>query len=323
MNLESKMERVINGSYKNMTGILVRKNNSTVYERYYNGCSAENKIHVASVTKSIMSALFGIAIDQGYIKSVDQKVLEFFPDYQIPKGEKTIQQVTIQDMLMMTAPYKYKSEPYQKVMSGEHWTNDALNLLGGKRKSGEFIYSAMIGTHLLSGILVKATEQSVLEFARKNLFDPLEIELKGDISLCSEEANLEFLKATDRNGWVVDPEGVNTAAWGITLTPMDMAKIGELYLKEGLWNGRQLISKEWITKSTKVHSKWGKLLYGYLWWIMDESEHSYAALGQGGNVIYVNAKKELVVAITSLYKDNAQDRMVLIKKYIEPMVEKN
>ncbi|MDO5294439.1 MAG: serine hydrolase [bacterium] len=320
MNLESRMERVIHGSYKNMTGLLVRKNGKTVYENYYNGCLAINKIHVASVTKSIISALFGIAMDQGYIKSVDQKVLEFFPDYTVLNGEYTIQKITIRDMLTMTAPYKYKTEPYAKVLSGDHWIQEALNLLGGKGKIGEFTYSAMIGVHILSGILVKATGKPVLEFARHNLFQPLGIEIKETICLCSEEANMEFLKATDKNGWVADPEGIHTAGWGLTLSPTDMAKIGELYLNEGIVNGRTLLSKDWISKSTTVQSKWGKLLYGYLWWVIDEKEHSYAALGQGGNVIYVNQKKQLVVAITSLYKENAQDRMVLIKDYIEPMI---
>ena len=70
-----------------------------------------------------------------------------------------------------------------------------------------------------------------------------------------------------------------------------MAKIGQLYLNRGAWNGRQLISAEWIDESTTVHRRWDKLLYGYLWWIVDEHEHSFAAMGDGGNVIYVNPAK--------------------------------
>lgn len=95
----------------------------------------------------------------------------------------------------------------------------------------------------------------------------------------------------------------------------------KLYLNRGAWNGRQLVSAEWIDESTTEHSRWDKLLYGYLWWIVDGNEHSYAAMGDGGNVIYVNPVKNLVVAITSLFIPAAKDRIELIKKYIEPVFE--
>jgi len=100
-----------------------------------------------------------------------------------------------------------------------------------------------------------------------------------------------------------------------------MAKMGQLYLDGGIWKGKQIVSKEWINESTKEHSRWGKLSYGYLWWIIDDKERTYAALGDGGNVIYVNAKKEIVVSIASLYMPNAKDRLKLIKEYIEPVFE--
>lgn len=105
------------------------------------------------------------------------------------------------------------------------------------------------------------------------------------------------------------------------MTLMDMAKIGQLYLAGGMWKGKQIISTEWIDESTKEHSRWGKLSYGYLWWVIDDKEHIYAALGDGGNVIYVNAKKRMVVSIASLFMPRAKDRIKLIKEYIEPMFE--
>ncbi len=94
----------------------------------------------------------------------------------------------------------------------------------------------------------------------------------------------------DKNisGWVVDSQGINTASWGLFLTPVDMAKIGQLYLYGGMWNGEQIVPAGWIDESTNEHSRWGELSYGYLWWIIDDKEHIYAALGDGGNVIYVN-----------------------------------
>lgn len=115
------LEDLIKKEYSNIACIIVKKDGSLVYEKYFDGYTKEDVLHIASVTKSIISILIGIAIDKGYIKNIDQKVLEFFPDYTIRRGEKTIQNITIQNMLTMTAPYKYKSEPYTKftkVMTG-------------------------------------------------------------------------------------------------------------------------------------------------------------------------------------------------------------
>jgi CubicO group peptidase (beta-lactamase class C family) len=323
MNQEKmiELEKAINSNYNNITGIIVLKNGKTLYENYFNEYTAANTVHVASVTKSIFSALIGITIDNGYIKSIDQKVLDFFPDYTIKKGEKTIQSVTIKDMLTMTAPYKYKSEPYEKFFASDNWIKAALDLLGGKGQIGEFMYSAIVGTHILSGILVKATAQSVLDFATENLFSPLGINVGHNVVLHNKEEHLAFLQDKNVSGWVVDPKGVNAAGWGLTLTPMDMAKIGQLYLDGGIWKDKQIISAQWIDESTKEHSRWGKLSYGYLWWIIDDKEHIYAALGDGGNVIYVNTKKKMVVSIASLFMPRAKDRIELIKEYIEPMFE--
>ena len=103
MELEEKIKK----DYSNIAGIVVQKDGQNVYEKYFNNCTADSRIHVYSVTKSILSILIGIAIDKGYMKSVNQKVLDFFPEYKVKKGEKTIQNVTLKDMLTMTAPYKY------------------------------------------------------------------------------------------------------------------------------------------------------------------------------------------------------------------------
>ena len=100
MSLENKVKN----EYGNIAGIVVLKNDSVVYESYFNQCSENEPIHVFSVTKSIISMLFGIAIDKGYIKNLDEKVIDFFPNYKIKKREKTIQHITIKNLLTMTAP---------------------------------------------------------------------------------------------------------------------------------------------------------------------------------------------------------------------------
>lgn len=89
--------------------------------------------------------MIGIAIDKGYIKSLDQKVLDFFPDYTVKRGEKTIQKVSLKDLLTMTAPYKYKYAPYTKYFTSDNWVKTALDLLGGRGKIGDFRYTPVIG----------------------------------------------------------------------------------------------------------------------------------------------------------------------------------
>ncbi len=314
-----ELEKTISSDYSNIAGIIVLKNGEKLYENYFNECTAANAIHVFSVTKSIISILIGIALDKGYIKSIDQKVLDFFPDYTIKRGEKTIQSVTIKDMLTMTAPYKYRSAPYTKYFTSDDWVKAALDLLGGKSPIGEFRYTPLIGPDILSGILVKATGQSVLDFATEYLFSPLGIKGKTNVIFHDKEEQFAFLKAKNVSGWVADPQGINTAGWGLTLTAMDMAKIGQLYLDGGKWKGKQIVSAGWIDESTMEHSRWKQLNlpYGYLWWV--EVGNGYAAMGDSGNVIYINTKKKIVVAIASLYKPSAKDRIGLIIERVEPI----
>jgi CubicO group peptidase (beta-lactamase class C family) len=313
--------KLVLDQYDNIAGIVILKNNQIAYENYFNGYNQNNNIHVASVTKSVLSALIGIAVDKGAIKSIEQEVLEFFPDYKIKRGEKTIQNITIENLLTMTAPYKYKSEPYTKVYSSDDWTKSVLDLLGGKSEIGDFKYTT-VGIQVLSGILQNATNQSVGDFATEYFFDPLGIMTPQNRRIHNKEEHFAFLKDKHISGWVVDPKGVNTAGWGLALTTRDMAKIGQLYLNKGSWYGRQIVSSKWIEDSTREHSRWGELPYGYLWWILDdEVEKCYAALGDGGNVIYVVPEKNIVVAIASQFMPRAKDRIELIRKHITPLFE--
>ncbi len=316
------LENKIDSDYSNIAGMIVQKNGIKLYENYFNGYTAVNAIHVASVTKSVLSVLIGISMDNGYIKGVDEKVLDFFPDYTVKAGEKTIQSITIKNLLTMTAPYKYKTEPYEKFFTSQNPIQDALDLLGGDKVTGDFNYSAIGGTHILSGILVSVTGQTILDFATENLFAPLGINVPHNVVLRNREEHITVMNDKNTSGWVVDPQGINTASWGLFLTPADMTKIGGLYSNGGMWGGKQIVSAGWIAESTREHSRcvqWGNLAYGYLWWIIDGD--SYAALGDGGNVIYVNAKKKMVISIASLFMPDAKDRIELIKEYIEPIFE--
>lgn len=313
-------EKAVMRDHGNIAGIVVLKDGETLYKSYFNECNVNSRLHIYSVTKSVISILIGIALDKGYIKSIDQKVLDFFPDYEVKKREKTIQTITLRNLLTMTAPYKYKFNPYIKYFTSDDWVKFSLDLLGGKGKTGKFRYAPLIGPDIMSGILGKAAGQSVLDFAQENLFAPLGIVVEGRIIFHSKEEQLAFNQAVDISGWAADPMGVNAAGWGLTLSPVDMAKIGQLYLDHGIWNSKQIVSAEWIEESTKEHSRWKarNLPYGYLWWIQKDG---FAAMGDGGNVIYVNTKKNMVVSIASLFRPRVRDRMELILEYIEPMFD--
>lgn len=315
------LEKKILKEYQNITGLVCLKNGETVYENYFSGCTAASRVHVYSVTKSIISILIGIAADKGCIQSLDEKILDFFPEYEVKSGEGTLQKITIKHLLTMTAPYKYRLfPPYKKYFMSDDWVKFALGQAGGRGRIGDFRYAPLIGPDILSGILVKATGMSVFDFAAKNLFSPLDITVCGNVVFHDKQEQLDFNSSTDISGWAAGPDGVNTAGWGLSLGAMDMAKIGQLYLNGGLWHGKQVVSSKWVADSTKEHSRWEKrgLSYGYLWWLGPDG-HSFSAMGDGGNIIYVKPEKQMVVAIASLFLPNAKDRIELISNDIEPL----
>lgn len=172
---KTEQHHYIKENAPNICQIVVRKNGKEIYADEWNGYRYDDCVHVASVTKSIMALLVGIAIDNGMIKSVDEKVLSYFPEYTVKRGEKTIQKVTIRHLLTMTAPYKCKGDPWTKVCSSEDWTKASLDLLGGRKGlTGEFSYQTVC-LHILSGILYQTTGMKTLDFANEYLFAPIGI----------------------------------------------------------------------------------------------------------------------------------------------------
>lgn len=317
------LEQAISADYGNITGIIIQKDGESLYENYFNGFGADDAVHVFSVTKSVFSALVGIAVEKGHIRSADAKILDFFPGYPVKSGEDTIREVTIKDVLTMTAPYKFESEPYDEFFMSGDWVKFALDQLGGKKHPGEFIYSPIIGAHILSGVLAAATGRPILDFAAENLFSPLGIENIKNVAFGSQEDYLAwYSKGKHKRGWAADPQGISAASWGLTLTPADMAKIGRLYLNGGKWDGKQVVSSDWINESLKEHAKWGALSYGYLWWVINAGDRICAALGDGGNAVYINAKKKAVVSVASLLipETPAKDALELIAEYVEPVI---
>lgn len=239
---------------------------------------------------------------------------------------ESLQQVTIKHLLTMTAPYKYRYEPWTKICSSDDWTRAALDFVGGKKGlTGEFKY-ATLGIHILTGILSKTSGLKVVDFANKYLFEPIEVEKHSNYlaETAEEHKHFTMCKEPKTNVWFCDQQGIGTAGYGLCFSAADMAKIGQLCLNKGVHNGKQIVSSKWIEEITRPTYNCGRefnhMSYGYLWWIIDEKKHIYAAIGNSGNVIYVNPAENVVIAVTSYFKPTILDRIDFIQDYIEPLI---
>ena len=314
------------GNESNICQIYAIKDGETVYDDCWHGFKTEDAMNVNSVTKGIMALLAGIALDKGCIKSVDQKVMDFFPDYTVKRGEKTIYDVTVKHLLTMTAPYKFRSEPWTKVCTSDDWTLTVLDFLGGRKGiTGEFKY-ATLGIQILAGVIENATGEKCLDLANKNLFLPLGLPeriLHGD---SSKEDQFDFFmnKNPRKNEWYSDPQHTVTAGWGLCMSARDMAVIGEMVLNDGSHKCKMIISEEYIKDMLAPHIKLGErfgfMQYGYLWYKPYEDREVYAAIGDSGNIIYVNKEKNISVGITGTFKPRIFDRVEFIEKKVLPVL---
>ena len=180
------------GNESNICQIYAIKDNEVVLDDCWHGFKTPDAMNVNSVTKGVVALLAGIALDKGFIKSVDQKVMDFFPDYTVKRGEKTIYDVTIRHLLTMTAPYKGKSEPWKKVCTSKDFTLAILDQLGGRNGiTGEFRY-ATLGIQILNGIIERATGEKCIDFANHNLFEPLGLPKRIPHGDSSKEDQFDF-----------------------------------------------------------------------------------------------------------------------------------
>ena len=314
------------GNESNICQIYTIKGGETVYDDCWHGFTTGDAMNVNSVTKGVMALLAGIALDKGCIKSVDQKVMEFFPDYSVKRGEKTIYEVTIRHLLTMTAPYKGKSEPWTKVCTSEDWTKAALDMLGGRNGiTGEFKY-ATLGIQIISGVIQNASGMKCIDFANQYLFAPLSIPAHTIHGASDKDDQFDFLmnKAPKKNEWYSDPKDTVTAGWGLCLSAKDMAKIGVLILNSGEYDNKRIISTNWIEEMTApriaLGERFGNMHYGYLWYRPHKDKQIVAAIGDGGNVIYVNIEQNISVGVTATFKPRVFDRIEFIEKNILPLI---
>jgi CubicO group peptidase (beta-lactamase class C family) len=261
-------------------------------------------------------------LDKEFIKNLDQKVMDFFPDYTVKRGEKTIYDVTIRHMLTMTAPYKGKSEPWKKVCTSADFTLAILDYLGGRSGiTGEFRY-ATLGIQILAGIIERATGEKCIDFANKNLFEPLGLPERIPHGDSSKEDQFDFFmnKNPRKYEWYSDPKGCVTAGWGLCMSAKDMATVGELVLDGGLSGGKRIISEEYLkdmlAPHTKLGERFGFMNYGYLWYKPYDDKEVYAAIGDSGNIIYVNKEENVAVGMTGTFKPRIFDRVEFIDQKV-------
>ena len=307
----------------NICQIVAYKDNKKVLEAYKNGFNRSDTMNVMSVTKSVTSLLVGIALDKGFINSVDDKIMDYYKDLYTPKrGEKTIYDVTIRHLLTMTAPFKGKSEPWGKVFTSDDWTIKILDFLGGKSGiTNEFRYYTL-GLQLLYGIISMKSKMNVLDFANNYLFEPLGIDKRVSANCKSKEDQMAYMRNRGNHGkvWFLDPKDSPTAGWGLSLSAYEMAKIGLMVLNKGIYNNKRIVSESWINEMTIIQvaqdpSK-GEYAYGYLWWMPHRTNDIVCAIGDGGNVIYIDKNKNIVVALTGYFKPAIFDRIIYIEENI-------
>ncbi len=310
--LSEMVTKIVDGTYPDVHSILILKDGKLVFEEYFYE-HHKNKLHeLRSATKSFVSALTGIAIEKGYIKSKDEKVLPYFSEYTFKNNLEEKKKITIENLLTNQSGldcdvYNSKAIGNESTMAYEQdWIQYSLDLpmkdsAGG---IGQYCSSNPI---ILGRIIEIATKMTLPEFAQQTLFKDLGIR------------NFEW-------HFKPDPSSGETFCQ-LNLRSRDMAKFGLLYLDKGIWNGKQVITKDWVEQSLEKHAVVAGLDYGYLWWTkyLDANGMRYygkLAQGNGGQKIYIFQELNLVTIITAGHYNMQSSSNELNAKYILPAFNK-
>ncbi|MDR0531835.1 MAG: beta-lactamase family protein [Oscillospiraceae bacterium] len=266
-------------------GLLVLRQGKLIYEQYWNGYDQNKPHEMQSCTKSVISALVGIAIAEGKIKGVDQKVIEFFPEAEalLAKGQENKRDMTIEHLLTMTSGLPGDGKPLEFAPGIDELalrkTDCGLLIFLAKQTNPpgkKFSYSSN-GVNLLAVLLAKATGKPLLDYAKEKLFDPL--------GITSAE-------------WEQMPDGNYAGGGGLQLTPRDMARFGYLYLNYGRWEGRQIIPADWVAQTppkSKSFKAYGRLFWNYS---LEPFCGFYEANGAYGQYIVIEPSRGLVIVRT-------------------------
>ena len=306
--LGKMMNKIVGGSYPNVHSILIMRGGKLVFEEYFYEFTRDSLQELRSASKSYISALMGIAIDKGLIKSKNESVLSFFPQYKLANNTEAKQRISIENLLTNQTGLDYdNSNPKaagDEVAMGmtNDWVKYTLDLPMIDTPGGNGRYAS--GNPVTAGKIIEiATGQTIHDFAKKYLFEPMGIK--------------EFR-------WNFKPDRSSIEDFcQVYQTPRDMAKFGLMYANGGYFNNKQIIPRYWVEQSLTKHSVVQGVDYGYLWWIkyLDADGTRYygrAAQGNGGQKIYLFPKQDLVIVITGGNYNSQSPSDELIRTYILP-----
>jgi len=278
------------GQIDGMKSLLVERNGIIVAEYYFNGDDPEDLHDVRSVTKSFSSALIGIAIEKGYIESVDNSLADYLGSV-IENLDEERGAITIRQLLTMSCGLEWSEIGDYSEFNAWVTSPDQINYILAKpfvtTPGTHFNYSDG-AAHLISVVLEEASGMSAQEFSYEYLFKPLEIEPRP---------------------WLSDNRGYNYGGVGLFVSPRDMIKLGRLYLEKGKYKGEDVIPAEWISTSTQNHIYTNNAVpygpnYGYFWWVTEvQSHNAYFANGYGGQFIFNVPDLNLVVVATCNWRN--------------------
>jgi len=279
-------------------GVLVIKNGHLIAEGYFNEGAVEQLSARQSATKSFTSAMVGVALDQGCLSSVDQKMVDFFPEFAGQIDDPRKEQITIRDLLQMRAGYPDEERVPQYMDSlffsdNWNWLPHLVDFPLVSDPRTEFGYSSLT-SHLLAVIVARACDTDLESYGQEYLFSPIDAAV-GD--------------------WTTDADNYNWG-WGeIYVTARDMAKFGSLYLNDGVYEGNRVLSADWVRESLQryseginrtgeISSKLGRYFsdigYGYQWWSATVGEHHFDyAAGHGGNLIVLLDELDMIIVTTA------------------------
>ena len=276
-----------------INAVLIVRNGFLVMEANVWPFQPQSRHMILSITKSITSALVGMAIERGVIDNVEEPVLSFFPDRQIDHRDARKEAMTLEHLLTMTSGLDCEQDEYVvgEMVASDDWVQYVLDLPMVADPGETFAYCT-VNSFLLSAILQQATGTSAEVFAEQHLFAPLGI--------------------TDAV-WPSSPGGISRGGVGLGMLPCDMAKVGQLYLHKGMWEGRQVVPGAWVEASSRDHmaeSRHGG--YGYQWWVQKPDLFArlglarftpvFDARGYGGQFIFVIPAEKMVVVFCSWMK---------------------
>ncbi len=298
----SRLDNHVRTQLPHVRSLLIARHGRLVFENYYGDATRDGLHNIQSMTKSISSALVGIALKKGLIKSLDSRVAGYFPEYQDEIRDDRMKAVTIRHLLTMSSGIDEARLSFDKVFANP--VKEVLRWRLLYEPGHGFKYSSA-AAHLLGGVLRAVSGQSVLDFARAELLRPLQI---GEVL------------------WYADKTGLQSGGMSGLWRSRDILKLGELYLQRGRWRGQVIIPAEYVADSVTVQNDgdfYGThVQYGYMWWIKKIGSHDvFWAAGYGGQYLLVVPDSDMVILCTSDWKQpEYPEHFAIVDTFILPSV---